>query len=272
MGRFDGKVALITGASSGIGEALARELAGQGAAVALVARRVERLQALAADIASRGGRAVAIAGDVAADGDMERAVATAVDHFGGLDVVVANAGFGVAGRLEKLTIEDYRRQLETNVFGVLRTVFASLPELKRRRGTLALVGSVAGFLPGPGTSAYALSKAAVHSLAKSLRGELGAHGIGVVLISPGFVASEIRRVDNQGVLREQAPDPIPRWLQMPADKAARAIARAIARRKREAIITFHGKLAVFLERFTPWLVARVVGKVKRRPSDPEFGA
>jgi len=169
--------------------------------------------------------------------------------------VVANAGFGVTGRVEKLGLADFRRQFETNVFGVLRTVYASLDALKRSRGCLVLIGSVAGYLPAPGSSAYSMSKAAVQSLALSLRGELGPEGVSVVLITPGFVESEIRGVDNDGHLRDGAKDFIPAWLRMPSGEAAAEIVDAIIHRERERVLTRHGKLAVSLARHAPGAVA-----------------
>ncbi|MEW6337377.1 MAG: SDR family oxidoreductase [Acidobacteriota bacterium] len=269
MSALRGKAALVTGASSGIGEALALELARRGARVALAARRADRLEQLAGEIRARGGEALALAADVTRDGDLERAVASTVERFGRLDVAVANAGFGVAARLEKLTLDDYRRQLETNVFGVLRTVYAALPELKKTRGTLAVMGSVAGHVAGAGTSAYCMSKFAVRGLASSLRAELARDGVAVVLLSPGFVDSDIRRTDNAGVVHADAPDPMPRWLRMPADVAARAMARAIAARRREAVITGHGKVAVFLQRFSPGLVSWLSTKAMRGRPEPK---
>ena len=272
MARFAGKVALVTGASSGIGAALAREFVRQGAAVALLARRADRIAALAAELTAAGGRALAIPCDVTRDGDLERATAAAGAEFGRLDVVVANAGFGVAGRFADLALEDYRRQFETNVFGVLRTASATLAELTRTRGTLALVGSVAGYLSAPGSSAYAMSKAAVRSFAIALRGELAPRGVAVVLLTPGFVDSEIRRVDNRGVLHPGAREPVPAWLRMPAETAARQMVRAIARRRRERVITVSGRFAVLLARHTPrflaWMVER--GRVSRpEPGRPD---
>ncbi|HEX5814554.1 MAG TPA: SDR family NAD(P)-dependent oxidoreductase, partial [Methylomirabilota bacterium] len=147
-----------------MGAALAREFARRGADVVLAARRVDRLDALAQDLERRGRRALAVACDVTRDGDVERAVAAARAAFGRLDVVVANAGFGVVGAVERLTLDDYRRQFETNVFGVLRTVRAALPELKRTAGRLAIVGSVSGHVATPGSSPYAMSKFAVRAL------------------------------------------------------------------------------------------------------------
>ena len=257
---FKDKVVLITGASSGIGEELARQLAQARAKVALAARRKDVLESLAQKIAAGGQHAaLAFECDVTRDGDVERAVAETVRQWGKLDVVIANAGFGIVGPLRQLTLEDYRRQFETNVFGVLRTVLAALPEIEKSKGNVVLIGSVSGWAASPGASPYAMSKFAVRALANSITPELQLAGVKVTLISPGFVASDIRRVDNRGQLHAGAKDPVPAWLIMSTEKATRQILQAVARGKREAIITGHGKLLVALERFFPW-VTRAVGK------------
>jgi short-subunit dehydrogenase len=192
---------------------------------------------------------------VTVDGDLERVVAATRAAFGRIDVVIANAGFGVVGPVEHLALEDYRRQFETNVFGVLRTVHATLGDLKASHGRLAIIGSVSGHVATPGSSPYAMSKFAVRALAEALGHELSRDGVAVTLVSPGFVESEIRRVDNTGVLRTDSPEPIPAWLVVPVERAARTIVRAVARRRREIVVTGHGKLAVFLQRHTPWLIS-----------------
>jgi short-subunit dehydrogenase len=263
MEAFDGQVAFITGASSGIGAALARELARQGADVALCARRTDRLETLAWEIEATGRRAIPITGDVSQDGSIEQAAAKAREALGKIDIVVANAGFGVTGRFDQLTIDDYRRQFETNVFGVLRTLYATLDDLKRTRGRMVVIGSVNGHLSLPGGSAYAMSKFAVRALTETLDYELKAAGVSVTLVSPGFVESEIRRIDNKGELREDIEDKAPTWLRMPAEQAAKQIAHAIAHREREVVITFHGKAAVFLQRHVPWLIGLGVRRVRR---------
>ena len=257
---FRGKVILITGASSGIGEELAEQLAQQGALLTLAARRADVLAHLADRIAPAGGsRPLALECDVTREGDVEQAVAETVRLRGRLDIVFANAGFGVAGLLTRLSLADYRRQFETNVFGVLRTVYAALPELTTARGQLVITGSIAGWVATPGTSAYAMSKFALRALANSITPELAQLGVALTLISPGFVESNIRRVDNRGTLHADAPEPLPGWLVMSRRRAVRQILRAVARRRREAIITGHGHMLVALERFAPWIL-RAIGR------------
>jgi short-subunit dehydrogenase len=260
---LQGKTALVTGASSGIGAAVARELALHGANLVLAARRRDRLDALAADLGARV-RTVAVEVDVTRDGSVEEAVAAAERTFGGLDIAVANAGFAVTGRLDGLTIEDYRRQMETNVFGVLRTIYATLPALKRARGTLAIMGSVSGYIPSPWVSPYSMSKFAVRALAEALRGELARDGVAVTLLSPGYVVSDIGHVDNAGRRHDEDRSRVPAWLRMPTGEAARQIVAAIETRRREAIITAHGRLGVFVYRHAPWLVRAAIRRAGRR--------
>jgi short-subunit dehydrogenase len=259
-GSFRGKVALVTGASSGIGAELSEQLALQGALLTLAARRTELMARLAQRIAeATGSRPLVIECDVTRDGDVERAVAETVRERGRLDIVFANAGFGVVGLFSKLSIADYRRQFETNVFGVLRTLYAALPEVSRTGGQLVITGSIAGWVATPGTSAYATSKFALRALANSITPELAQLGVALTLVSPGFVQSNIRRVDNQGRLHADAPEPLPGWLVMSRRRAARQILRAVARRRREAIITGHGRILVALERLAPWII-RAIGR------------
>jgi uncharacterized protein len=257
--RFAGSVVFITGASSGIGAALSLEFAREGADVVLAARRRDRLESVAAGIGAIGRRAVVAPCDVTREGDLERAAAAGRAAFGKLDVVVANAGFGVTGVLERLSLDDYRRQLETNVFGVLRTVYATLDDLKKSRGRLVVIGSVSGYIALAGSSPYSVSKFAVRALADSLGHELAERGVSVTLISPGFVESEIRQVDNRGILRTEKPAPrIPAPMVMATPTAARKIVGAVARRRREVVITALGKVSVFLHRHAPGLLAQII--------------
>jgi short-subunit dehydrogenase len=257
------RVVLITGASSGIGAALAQEFARQGADLVLAARRKDRLDQVAQRVRELGRRALIVECDVCRDGDLERATELALREFGRLDIVVANAGFGVVGNVEALTLDDYRRQFETNVYGVIRTAYATLAALKNSNGIFAALGSVAGHVSLPGASAYSMSKYAVRAFAEAFRREVAHEGVAVVLVSPGFVESEIRSIDNHGkqvaAKAGSSESERPNWLVMPTDRAARQIARGILGRKSEVIITGHGKFAIALSRFAPWAIDLVVG-------------
>lgn len=259
------KSVLITGASSGIGEEIANQLAAADAKLILAARRREQLESIAQNIAAQGlPKPVVAECDVARDGDIERTIEAGVRAWGKLDIAIANAGFGVTGPLKRLTIEDYRRQFETNVFGVLRTIYAALPELEKTRGNVVINGSVAGWVASPGGSAYAMSKFALRGLCNSITPELRRVGVKVTLLSPGFVVSNFRRVDNSNEFHPGVKDRAPEWIQMRTDLAVREILRAIAHGKREQIVTFHGKMLVKLERFQPWLIRTLSEKFAPR--------
>lgn len=264
MKRFSGTVTFITGASSGIGAALAHEVARRGGDVVIFARRAEKLQKLAEDITSTGRRALAIPGDVSRDGDLECAVDKTKNEFGRIDYVVANAGFGVAGSFEKLTVDDFRRQFETNVFGVVKTICATKELLIASRGCLGIIGSVNGCIALPRLAAYSMSKFAVHGLADSLRYEFKPYGVDVVLIIPGFVRTEIRSVDKRGVFHPEIKDRVPAWLQISAEKAAEQIASALYRRRRVKIITAYARIAIVFHRHCPRLLSAVIQALSGR--------
>ncbi|MFI4937259.1 MAG: SDR family NAD(P)-dependent oxidoreductase [Candidatus Berkiellales bacterium] len=255
---FAGKVVLITGASSGIGEALARQFAKQGAKVALLARRANKLSHIVDEINALGQKAIAITADVTQQKDLSTALEIVHQNFGLVDIVIANAGFGVVGNFETLTVEDYQRQFETNVYGVLNTLYTTLIDLKNTQGHMVLIGSVAGYVCWPKTSPYSMSKFALRALAQSLYVELASYNISVTLVSPGFVKTEIRNVDNQGVFNPDVKDPVPVWLRISATEAADQIISGILKRKREIVVTFHAKVGLLLNRIFPnmllWLL------------------
>ena len=170
---------LITGASSGIGAGLAREFVRRGMRVALVARRREQLESLAQELRAAGGQASAHQADVTVDGDLARVVAELAAQNIVPGIVIANAGFGVVGRAQKLSLADYQRQLETNMYGVLRTFYETLDCLRQTRGRFVIMGSVAGHISTPGGSPYAMSKFAVRAFAEALHGDLAAAGRGL---------------------------------------------------------------------------------------------
>lgn len=258
--RLHSLVAWVTGGGTGIGKAVAIELAREGAAVVVSGRRTDRLTGAVAAIEAVGGRAAGVACDVTDDASVAAAVAEVIERFGRLDVVVANAGFSVGGRLEKTSVEDWERQFATNLFGVVRTVVHAMPHLQQTRGRVALMGSVAQYLPVPGAGCYAASKAAVHAYGQTLSAELTGSGVSCTTIHPGFIESEIAQVDNQGQFHPDRDDKRPAALMWTPEAAARPMVRAIARRKRVAVITGHGKVAAFLGSHLPGLVSMLMSR------------
>lgn len=264
---------LITGASSGIGAGLAREFSRRGHRVALVARRVAELEALAAELRTVGGQASAHGGDVTRDGDVARVVAELAAQGIKPGIVVANAGFGIVGNAQVLELADYRRQFATNIEGVIRTFQETIGVLRETAGRFVIMGSVTGYVSIAGGSPYAMSKFAVRAFAEALHGDLRNTGVGVTLISPGYVESDIRRTDNHGGVHPHAKDPIPDWLVMPTAKAVRVMVNGILRGKREVIVTFHARVIIFFARHFPRLTRYVlVSKVRARPEPKRQGA
>ena len=254
------KVVWITGASSGIGKAMAFEWARLGYSVVLSARRLELLERVAGEIELAGGKALVIPCDILDETAIRQAVEKLIQAWGRLDVVVANAGFGVFGIIETLTAQNWNRQLQGNVTGLALTVKHALPHLRNSGGRIGLVGSVGAFLPSPALGAYGASKAAVHSIGQTLQLELMGTGVSCTTLHPGFVASEIARIDNEGTWHPNQPDPRPANLMWPTDKAAKVMVKAILRRKRTYIFTAHGRIFVWIQRWFPGVMRTIIAK------------
>jgi len=253
-------VVWITGASSGIGKAMAFEWVRLGYKVVLSARRKELLEEIALEIKNSGGEALPVPVDIMEEKSIENAVQSIIDNWGRLDVAVANAGFGIFGSIDRLNAKDWNRQLQGNVTGLALTVKHALPHLKQKQGRIGLVGSVGAYLPNPNVGAYGASKAAVHSIGLTLQVELMDTGVSCTTIHPGFVVSEIARIDNEGVWHPERPDPRPSKLMWPTDKAAKVMVKAIIKRKRNYIFTTHGRVFVWLQRWFPGMVRTIVSK------------
>jgi NAD(P)-dependent dehydrogenase (short-subunit alcohol dehydrogenase family) len=271
MSKFQDAVVWITGGGSGLGRAMALEFARQGAHVAVSGRRQELLDEVVEDVTRMGRKGLAVICDCTDEAAVERAVATVVEHFGKLDVAVANAGFSVAGSVASLSADDWRRQLDINVVGAALTARHAIPHLEKTRGRLALVGSVAGLVYFPGFAAYQASKAAVLALGRTLAMELAPKGVSCTVLQPGFVSTDIAKVDNQGRFDPNRRDPRPANLMWEAEPAARKMVRAIAARRVEFTFTGHGRLGAWLGRHLPWLVQWLGPKVAPMPKDRSSG-
>jgi NADP-dependent 3-hydroxy acid dehydrogenase YdfG len=225
---IQGKVIVITGASSGLGEAAARLLAAQGARVALGARRQDRIQALARELTAAGGKAIAVTTDVTDRTQVQRLVDAAVEAFGRVDVMINNAGLMLQSLLERLRIDEWDRTIDVNLKGMMYGIAAALPYMQRQKsGHFINVSSVTGHKVGPGTAVYAATKFGVRALSEGLRQEVKPYNIRTTIISPGVVATEL----PDSVSDPDASARVHKFYAdqaIPADSFARAAAFAIS--------------------------------------------
>jgi NAD(P)-dependent dehydrogenase (short-subunit alcohol dehydrogenase family) len=254
-----GTAAAITGASSGIGQELAFQMAARGCAVALAARRADVIEANAQKIRASGGRAIAVATDVSRRPDVETFMRRAFDEFGRLDVVVNNAGIAPAtGTLLENSEEAFRRTMEVNLMGGVYGVWASAPLMERSGGgTMVFVSSIMGKRGAPRSAAYCASKFAVQGLTESIRPELARMKIHVLTVCPPGVDTPFFDVNGKPGRR--------RYRLHPVSKIARHIIHAIETGKRETLPTLDAKAVHWANVFFPKLVDRLAVKVKGEP-------
>jgi NADP-dependent 3-hydroxy acid dehydrogenase YdfG len=239
--RLAGTVALVTGASSGIGQATARILAEQGAAVAIAARRGDRLEQLAAQIKEKGGRALAIQADVTDQSQAKAAVERTVAELGRLDILINNAGVMLLGPVVGAPVDEWERMISLNLLGLLYTANAALPHLlkaaedsPRRVADLVNVSSVAGRRAALGAGVYNLTKFGVGAFSESLRQEVTGKHLRVSLIEPGVVNTELVTHVRKEV-REAAPSPYATIERLEAEDIADAISYIVTRSRRVAV-------------------------------------
>ncbi len=198
MSALAGQVVIVTGASSGIGEATARRLALAGAKVVISARRHDRLDALARELDPSGANVLAVAGDVTSDADRRRLVDETVKKFGRVDALVNNAGYGTRGPVELVPVDLVRKNYETNVFSLIALTQLVLPAMRERGdGCIVNIGSVVGRLARPLSSIYDSTKHALEAITDGLRGELKPFGVRVTLIRPGAILTEFIDAANK---------------------------------------------------------------------------
>lgn len=251
------KTAVVTGASSGIGQAIAKELAQQGWAVGLIARRVDRLEDLATEIQATGGTVEIAAADVSDRVQMTAAFDSLRNTLGDVDLLVANAGVSRPDFLDPFTVDDIEMMFKVNTLGVVYAINAVLPQMLRNKtGHIAAVSSSGAYKGMPGSAGYCASKAAVNTLMEGLRIQLREHNIAVTTICPGFVRTPMTDVNTF-----KMP-----WLVEPAE-AGRRIVRALNRRKKVYNFPWQMALVVKMFRWLPdWAVARFVPR--KSDTDP----
>jgi short-subunit dehydrogenase len=234
-------VALVTGASRGIGEATARELARRGYALALAARSVDPLQRLAADLSRAGAPALPLPTDMRDLGEVRRLARLALEQFGRVDALIHNAGVGGSGSVARMTEGTPEATLNTNLVAPVELTRLLLPQmLERRGGAIVFIASIAGHIGLPASATYSASKFGLRGFADGLRREVAHRGIGVTVISPGFIRTEMTKW--MGNLPFPGPEIV-----------ARAVARALVRPRREIVVPGYYRAAVWAAALLPGL-------------------
>lgn len=264
---FRDQVVLVTGASSGLGRALATGLASQGAQVALVSRNEEKLRALERDLAGLPGQRLVVPVDVCVPDQVERAVAATLAKFGRIDVLINNAGIGQFNTVADTPLADYRAIFETNFYAPLHFLHTVAPHMiAQGAGLIIQISSLNGFCAIPMASAYCASKFAVEALSQSVRIELKPHGVRVMIVRPGVTATEF--FDHSKNFHANNPFPI-RHL-MTAEVAAGKILAAATRGHCDLVLTSDGKILWWLKKLSPRLVDWILFQYsKPRPSAPD---
>jgi short-subunit dehydrogenase len=267
MAGFANRVMVITGASSGIGRELARQLATQGARLVLAARDQARLTEVSEECRQLGAETLVVPTDVTSQDACRELVAKTVEKFGALDVLVNNAGSAMWSRFDELhDLAIIERLMRVNYLGGVYCTHAALPHLKKSRGLIVAMASISGLLGVPLLTGYSASKHAVFGFFESLRIELAASGVGVTILAPDFVQSEVlaRAIGPDGRALETSP--LDQRSLLSTDKCVRKIIRGMERRKRLVLTSERSAWGRWGKLLAPWLIDRIAAKSVNSPS------
>jgi short-subunit dehydrogenase len=263
-----GKVVIITGASSGIGKALAKEFFSRGALLSLGARRLDQLEALKMEL--NNSEILCTQTDVAMENDCKNLIDRTVKKFGRIDILINNAGISMRALFKEMDLEVMHRLMNVNFFGTVYCTKYALPYLLETKGSLVGVISIAGYVGLPGRTAYSASKFAIRGFLDTIRIEHLHNGLHVLVAAPGFTASEVRKVALTADGTPQGETPRNEGAMMSAETCAFKIAESVRKRKRSLILTFtEGKLTVFLGKFFPSLLDKLTyNHMAKEPDSP----
>lgn len=263
------KVVLITGASIGIGKALAFHFAAAGSKVVIGARKVADLEIVAKEIESKGGIAHFLPLDVTLQQSCEDFVSGAIAKFGKIDVLINNAGISMRALFQDLDVSVIEKLMQVNFFGTVYCTKAALPHIMNSKGSIVGVSSIAGYRGLPGRTGYSASKFAMHGFLESLRTELLKKDVHVLLACPGFTESNIRKVALVADGGQQAETPLKEDKLMSAEEVATYIYNAVLKRKRSLTLTGQGKMTVFLNKWLPAFMDKMVfNHFAKEPDSP----
>ena len=267
---FKDKVIVITGASSGIGEAMARLYAKMGAKVVLGARNEFRLSLLRQIIRSEGGRAEYVATDVTKEEDCRRLINRAVEAFGRIDVLICNAGISMRASFDEVDLSVLHRVMDVNFWGTVYCAKYALPYLQSSKGSLVGISSVAGLHGLPGRTGYSASKFAMTGLLETIRIENLKKGLHVMIACPGFTATNVRYSALMADGTAQGDTPRNEAKMMSAEEVARRVAKGIIKRRRLCLMDCEGRATNLLKSFAPSLLDRVFYMVMSREKNSPF--
>ncbi|MDQ3072373.1 MAG: SDR family oxidoreductase [Bacteroidota bacterium] len=263
------KVAIITGASSGIGKACAIALAKRGANVVLAARGSQKLEEVVQQCREFGVDAIAVQTDVSQEAQCRDLINKAMEKFGRIDILINNAGMSMRALFQETEIEVLRRLMDVNFWGAVYCTKYALPYILKNRGSITGISSIAGFKGLPGRTGYSASKFALNGFLETVRIENLKKGLHVLICAPGFTASNIRftALTKDGMVQAQSPRDEVGMMQ--PTEVAEAIASAIEKEKRTLILTRQGKLTVFLNKLFPaWMDSIVYKHMAKEPDSP----
>jgi len=263
------RVVIITGASSGIGKALAEAYASSDTALILGARKLEILQEVANHLKDRCADITCVSTDVSKEDDCKNLIETAVKNYGRIDVLINNAGISMRAIFEDTEISVLKSLMDVNFWGTVYCTKFALPYLLESKGSVAGVSSIAGYKGLPGRTGYSSSKFAMHGFLETIRIENLKKGLHVLVACPGFTASNIRNTALGKDGSQQGESPRDEAKMMSAEEVAQHIKKAIIKRKRTLILTGQGKLTVVLNKFFPKLVDKLVyNHMAKEPDSP----
>ena len=251
---FTGRVAVITGASSGIGLATSIEFARRGTKVVMASSNKEKLEKAAEPIIKDGYDVITVKTDVASEEECQRLVKKAVDTYGGIDFLINNAGISMRARFADMDLEVMRRVMDINFWGTVHCTRYALKYIIERKGTIVGVSSVAGFHGLPGRTGYSASKFAMHGFLETVRIENLKSGLNVMIIAPGFTRTNIRMTALTGDGSAQGESPRKEEKMMSPEYVARWILKGIVKKKRNKLMTWDGRLTALFQRITPAMV------------------
>jgi short-subunit dehydrogenase len=251
------KVIIITGAASGIGLACARKFAGKGGKVVLGDISFDKLKQAEEEIINKGGEALAVKSDISEITDCKNLIDRALEKFGKIDILVNNAGISMRALFTDVEISVIRRLMEVNFFGTLYCTKFALPHLLKSKGTLVGITSIAGFHGLPERTGYSASKFAIHGLLETIRIENLKNGLHVLIVAPGFTATNIRKSALLADGKQQGESWMDENILMQPEEVANRIYAGIKKKRRNLILTVNGMLSVLLQRIFPRILDRI---------------